>query len=342
VPVGDATDIDPRETARIAAARAGDGRAFEALVAPLRRELHLHCYRLLGSAHDAEDALQDTLVQAWRRLDSFGGRAPFRSWLYRIATNTSLNALRSRTRRVSAAAVIPPSTTPRAPIGMHPELPGVEPYPDALIDDTFHPHARYESRESVTLAFLVAIHRLPARQRAVLILRDVLGFSADEVAQMLETSRAAVNSALHRARTTMDAEVPDGPPREPSPHESDLIRRFVAAWDGNDATAIAELLAADAILTMPPFPAWYLGREAIARFLSTIPGEGDLRRVRLVETSANGQPALAAYAQDPTGGPFAGYGLMVFRIEGEEIAEITGFADPRLIALFELPGELAG
>jgi RNA polymerase sigma-70 factor, ECF subfamily len=291
----------------LARARAGDEHAFRELTDPYRSELQLHCYRIVGSVQDAEDLVQDTLLAAWRGLEAFESRASLRSWLYRIATNRCLNALRARSRR-------PP-----------------EPYPDTLLegvpDALPGPAARYEAREAVELAFIAALQGLPPRQRAVLVLRDVLGFSAGEVAAMLETGEVAVKGALQRARAAVDRE---RPARTPSARERELVGRFAEAIERGDVDAAVALLTADALLTMPPLPLTYQGHEAIAAFLrerETVRGAP----LRLVPTRANTQPAFAAYlGAEPRG-------LFVLALDGDAVAAITWFADTGLFRHFGLP-----
>jgi RNA polymerase sigma-70 factor (TIGR02960 family) len=329
-------------------ARAGDERAFGDLVAAYRSELQLHCYRIVGSVQDAEDLVQETLLGAWRGLDGFEGRASLRSWLYRIATNRCLNALRDRGRR-------PPEMPP--PAEQPPELPAptrlhdpiwLEPYPDALLaglaDRTPGPHARYEAREAVALAFVVALQRLPPRQRAVLVLRDVLGFRAAEVAEMLEVTDASVTSALHRARTGIERASRAGQrERAPLPDsraERELISRFADAFQAGDVDAVVALLTDDAVLTMPPTPLEYEGPAAIARFLSTVPGGGQLERFRLIPTRANGQPAFGCYLRDSHTPLAHAYGLMVLTLRGDVVTAITGFPDTSVFAHFGLPRTL--
>lgn len=329
----------------LAAARAGDEDAFQSLVDPHLRELHVHCYRMLGSVQDAEDVMQEALLRAWRHLDSFEGRSAVRGWLYRIATNRCLTA---RTRaRTSPLSELPQGPPPANADDV--EVVALEPYPDALLDlldDRNDPPARYELRESVQLAFLATIQLLPARQRAVLLLRDVLGFSAAETGAFLDTSSASVNSALQRARATLDRHRASGRLRgggpAPTPAEqSVLVERFTAAWQAGDVDGLVALLSHDALLTMPPYPMAYRGRPAIASFFATVPAGGDLTRITLVPTRANYQPALAAYVRDPSGTRATAYGIMVLTVDGGAIAEITGFTDPSLFPLFGLPDRLA-
>src|SRR5215218_8357261 len=327
----------------LAAARAGDDDAFGRLVAPHARALHLHCYRMLGSLQDAEDALQETLVRAWRNLAQFGERSSFGRWLYRIATNVCLTTL---ARRKPLPA--PPEPLPPAPEADDQIL--LNPYPDALLAELPstepEPAARYDTRESVQLAFVAAVQLLPARQRAALLLRDVLGWSADEVADLLETTRAGVNSALQRARATLERRRAEGRLElgRTAPAEgvaAELVGRFVEAWEAADIPRLVALLREDAVMTMPPAPLLYRGSRVIGDFFATVPLEGALDRTRLLVTRANGQPTVAMYFPDESGGHRA-YGLMVLVLDDDRIAEIVGFADPSLFPAFGLPTELKG
>jgi RNA polymerase sigma-70 factor (ECF subfamily) len=322
-------------------ARAGDEEAFGVLIAPYLRELHVHCYRMLGSLHDAEDVLQEVLMRAWRHLDSYDGRGPVRGWLYRIATNRCLTA-RSRAAARPAAALSPPPPPPNAP---DVEVTALQPYPDDWLHELAgpgDPAAAHEVRESVQLAFLTVIQLLPPRQRAVLLLRDVLGFSAAETAQILQATPAAVNSALQRARATLDTHRAAGRLRPASTSDPGtgraLADRFAAAWHACDIPALVSVLAEDCLLTMPPAPLAYRGRDAIATFFATVPADGDLTAIRLVPTRANGQPAVAAYQRHGTAA--RAYGIMVLTVHTGQIGEITGFADPSLFPLFGLPPQV--
>lgn len=341
---------EPTDEPLIVAARAGDEAAFRRLTERYSRELHVHCYRMLGSLHDAEDLVQETLLRAWRRLDSFEGRAPFRAWLYKIATNACLNELERRPRRLPPR-LNAPAADPRAEHTPYAsEVTTLEPYPDALFDELGNaaadPQAHYLARESIELAFLTAIQLLPPRQRAVLILRDVLGWAAAEAAELLDTSVPAVNSALQRARSTVAREAPGSPGAvrtDSRDAEAELLRRYMRAWEAADMRALAALLKEEAVLTMPPAPSWYSGRDAIIAFFSTSPyvfGD-ETRRLRLLPTQANRQPGFAAYAWDPGAAAFLAYGIMVLRLEDGLVAEITGFADPTLFPFFNLPRTLA-
>jgi RNA polymerase sigma-70 factor (ECF subfamily) len=322
-------------------ARAGDHQAFAALTDPYRRELQLHCYRMLGQVQDAEDAVQETLLSAWRALDSFEERSTLRSWLYRIATNRCLNMLRDRGRRPAAAAG-PASTLPEPT--RYGDVLWLEPYPDALlegiVDGTAGPEARYETREAVTLAFLTALHRLPPRQRAVLVLRDVMGFSAIEVAAMLDTSPTSVNSALIRARTTIEEGGPWAHDRAPLPRsaqEHQLVARFADAFEHGDVEPIVSLLAEDAWWTMPPEPYGYQGSDAIKQFIAQVFARRGDNRHRLIPTRANSQPAFVQYVKDPHTDVGRALSLLVLTLDGNRISHITRFAPTGVIPHFGLP-----
>jgi RNA polymerase sigma-70 factor (TIGR02960 family) len=328
-------------------ASGGDEAAFGQLLAPYRRELQVHCYRIVGSVQDAEDLVQETLLGAWHGLDRFEGRASLRSWLYRIATNRCLNALRARGRRLPDLPAPPPEAPePPEPSRLR-EPVWLEPLPDALLegiaDQTQDPGARYEMREAIGLAFIAGLQPLPPRQRAVLVLRDVLGFRGSEVAEMLDTSGASVASALHRARSALAAELPasrEHAPLPSSPAEHELVARFSDAFEGGDVDRVVSLLTDDARLTMPPAPLEYDGLAAIAHFLSTVPGGGHLEMVKLVPTRANGQPAFGCYLRDPHAPIAHAYGLMVLTLSGNRVAAITGFPDTSVFAYFGLPRTL--
>jgi RNA polymerase sigma-70 factor (ECF subfamily) len=295
----------------LAAARAGNGEAFRELLAPHRAALHVHCYRMLGSYHDAEEAMQDALLRAWRHLDTYEQRAPLRHWLYRIATTTCLKALAGRAKLPSAVA----------------EIDYLEPYPDRLLDALpadSDPAAVVERRESVSLAFVTALQLLPATQRAALILRDVLAWRGEEVARLLETSVPAVNSSLQRARATLRQALPDTGSRPLSTDDQRVLAHFVDAWHRRDITALAALLREDVTLRMPPEATEFHGRAAVADFFATVPAEGRLETIRLVVTRANGSPALAAFEADDAG-EWRPYGVMVLDLADDAIATITGF-----------------
>jgi RNA polymerase sigma-70 factor, ECF subfamily len=316
----------------IARARAGDEDAFRELTDPFRRELHVHCYRMVGSLHDAEEMLQETLLAAWRGLDAFEGRASVRAWLYRIATNRCLNALRDRGRRPLPAIELPEPTRRADSIWL-------DPYPDAWLeqvpDGAPGPEARYEAKETAQLAFAVALARLPPGQRAALVLRDVLGFRAAEVADMLATTEVAVKGSLQRARAAVDAGLPD-PDRVPPPGstaERELVARFTAAVESGDVDGVVALMTDDAWLTMPPLPHEYQGAEAIANFLRERTARRGGVPHTLVPTRANGQPAFGAYLP-PSPAP---YGFMVLTLDAAAISRITWFFDTEIFPSFGLP-----
>jgi RNA polymerase sigma-70 factor (TIGR02960 family) len=333
------------ETPLLHRARAGDQDAFAELTKPFRPELHLHCYRIVGSVQDAEDLVQETLLAAWRALDAFEGRASLRSWLYRIATNRCLNHLRDRGRRMPELPAPPeqPGPPPEPTRLMDPIW--LEPYPDVLLeglpDHGADPDTRYASQEAIGLAFVVALQRLPPRQRAVLVLRDVLAFRAGEVAEMLGVTEVSVNRTLQRARLTVDRAVGpgelDAAPVPRSREERDLVARFASAFESGDVPAVVALLTDDAVMTMPPEPLEYQGPDAIGRFLSSVPAAGALERFRLVPTRANGQPAFGCYLKDPRSPIAHAYGLMVLTLRGDRVAGLTGFPDTGVFAAFGLP-----
>jgi RNA polymerase sigma-70 factor (ECF subfamily) len=336
---------DASIAATLARARAGDDEAFRALTDPYRRELQVHCYRILGSLQDAEDAVQETLLAAWRGLAGFEQRASLRAWLYRIATNRCLNALRDSGRRPKVTSTAggltdPPEPTRRAePIWL-------QPFPDELLeglpDRAPGPDARYETKEAVGLAFVSGLQRMPPQQRAVLVLRDVLGYRAAEVAEMLETSEASVNSALQRARAALAAAperavggaVPDSPGRRR------LLERFAEAFEVGDVDTVLELLSEDAWIRMPPEPLEYNGRPAIGEFLRSRPLWRAGERLRMVPARANGQPAFAYYLPDSQADVFRIGGIFVLTLAGEEIAAITRFAEGGWLPWFGLPRTL--
>ena len=327
----------------ISRARAGDGEAFRELTEPYRRELQVHCYRMLGSFQDAEDALQDTLLTAWQGLGGFEGRASLRTWLYRIATNRCLNARRSASRRPAQGWNVP-KVEPPEPTRLG-EVVWLEPFPDALlegaIDVPLGPEARYEQTESISLAFVAALQVLPPRQLAVLILRDVLGFHAYEVADMLDSTVESVNSALKRARTSLQrrraaAADREPPPASNSPSEDAIVAKFVRAYESADLDALVALLTDDVFISMPPMPFEYEGRDVAARFCASIFGAG--RSFDLVPTRANGQPAFGAYLRAPTGIRH-GIGLLVLTLTGDRICAITRF-DNSVLPWFGLPRSL--
>jgi len=324
-------------------ARAGDEDAFRELIHPYRGELQLHCYRILGSVQEAEDLLQETLLAAWRGLERFDGRSSLRAWLYRIATNRCLNALRDRGRRPREVQSIaePPKPTRRSePIWL-------EPYPDALLDtvaDTSpEPEARYELKEAVGLAFVTGLQHLPPRQRAVLVLRDTLGSRTTAVAEMLQSSEAAVKGALQRARAALETRHPAGDRERarlpPSARERELVGRFADAVESGDVHGVVTLLTDEAWLTMPPQPFEYQGHTAIAGFLrdrAALRG----RPLRLAPTRANGQPAFGCYLPDAQSATAHAYGLMVLTLQGDQISAITWFGDSSVSPHFGLPRTL--
>jgi RNA polymerase sigma-70 factor (TIGR02960 family) len=327
----------------LARARAGDGDAFRELVEPYRRELQVHCYRMLGSFQDGEDALQDTLLAAWQGLAGFEGRASLRTWLYRIATNRCLNVLRAASRRPAKEWDVP-KVEPPEPTRLG-EVVWLQPYPDALLegatDVPLGPEARYEQSEAISLAFVTALQVLPPRQLAVLILRDILGFHADEVADMLDATVESVTSALKRARASLQRRRPPAAGRRPapasnSPAEDAVVARFVRAWESADLDALVALLTDDIFVSMPPMPFEYEGRDAVARFCASLFRAG--RRFDLVPTRANGQPAFGAYLRAPTGVRH-GVGLYVLTLTGDRICAMTRF-DNGVLGWFGLPRSL--
>jgi RNA polymerase sigma-70 factor (ECF subfamily) len=327
----------------ISGARAGDGEAFRELVEPYRRELHVHCYRMLGSFQDAEDVLQDALLAAWQGLGGFEGRASIRRWLYRIATNRCLNALRSANRRAATAWDIP-GVEPPEPTRFS-EVVWLEPYPDALLEGVISampgPEARYEQTEAISLAFVTALQVLPPRQLAVLILRDVLGYRAIEVADMLDSTVESVNSALKRARNNLQRKLPPTGMREPapasdSPTEQEIVGKFVYAYESGDLDALVALLTDDVFISMPPIPLEYHGRVDVARFYASIVRPS--RSFELVPTRANGQPAFGTYLRS-SNGIRHGTGLLVLTLAGDEICGYTRF-DNSVLFWFGLPRSL--
>jgi RNA polymerase sigma-70 factor (ECF subfamily) len=336
------------QEAIVAAATAGDQAAFAALTERYRRELQLHCYRMLGSFQDAEDLVQETMLRAWRHRQQFQGRASFRAWLYRIATNACLDALAGRARRVLPYQVAPP-TDPRAasPTSPDPEIAWLQPYPDRLLDQVApsgtEPDAQVVAKETIELAFLAAIQLLPPRQRAVLILRDVLAWSAKETATLLDTSVPGVNSALQRARATLKQHLPPrrldwAPSSAPTQEERAVLRRYIDATEQADAGSLAGLLAEDARAAMPPTPVWLQGREAImsAMVQGLAPEFG---RWRAVPTWANRQPAAACYLRRPGETQFRAFSIDVLRVEDGKVVDITAFP-ANLFPAFGLPATL--
>jgi len=320
------------EAALLDTARAGDETAFARLIEPYRSQLHAHCYRMLGSVHDAEDAMQEVSLRAWRALDRFEGRSSLKSWLYTIATNTCLNQIEKRPKRVLPVDYAPAADPHGGPGEPVVESVWVEPYPDELIgveDGLAGPEARYEQRESVELAFVAALQLLPANQRAVLILREVLGFSAQEVADSLDTTVASVNSALQRARKAVEERAPEQSQQATLRELGDerlteIVDRYVEAWESNDVDTVMELLAQDASFAMPPLASWFGGERSIRIFLEGWPLSGAWRW-RPLPARANGQPALAFYIWDEDEQAYMPFALNVLTFRGEKISDVTAF-----------------
>jgi RNA polymerase sigma-70 factor, ECF subfamily len=339
---GGSAELTSREQALLDAVRGGDEDAFRRLVEPHWADLHAHCYRMLGSLDDADDALQEALLRAWRALPRFGGPGLLRPWLYKIATNACLDALARRPARslpIDHGAPAGPDDDPGAPLA---ESMWVEPYPEqeiGLRDGYAAPAARYERREAVELAFIVALQHLAARQRAVLILRDVLGFSAGEVAGQLDTTVAAVNSALQRARKSAAERLPEQSQQATlralgDASVRDIVERYLDAWERGDVDGLAALLAEDAIFAMPPYASWWRGRDVIAAFAAD-PAH------RYLPSRANGQPANAAYRWDPETGRYAAEALEVLTLEGTRVKEMIAFMTPAVFPRFGLPSTLS-
>jgi RNA polymerase sigma-70 factor (TIGR02960 family) len=325
-------------------ARAGDGEAFRELTDPHRRELQVHCYRMLGSFQDAEDTLQDTLLAAWQGIGGFiEGRASLRTWLYKIATNRCLNARRAASRRPAKEWDVP-NVEPPEPTRLD-EVTWLEPFPDALMEGAIGvptgPEARYEQTEAISLAFVTALQVLPPRQVAVLILRDVLGFHASEVAGMLEVTVESVNSALKRARASLQrrqqpAAGHEPPPASGSPAEDAIVAKFARAWESADLDTLVALLTDDVFIAMPPVPFGYEGRDAVTRFCASLFAAG--RRFDLVPARANGQPAFGAYLRAPAGIRHA-TAFYVLTLAGDQICALTRF-DNSVLPWFGLPRSL--
>ena len=313
----DASDLD----ADLASARAGDAGAFDRLIGPLRRELHAHCYRMLGSVHDADDALQDALLRAWRALGRFEGRSTLRSWLYTVATRTCLDLAEARGRRALPVDLGPASSEPvldDAPV----EVAWLTPYPDAAL--------AVEERESVELAFVAALQHLPGNQRAALLLFEVLGFSAAEIATTMDTSTASVNSALQRARRIVAEKVPAVFQQQTlravdDAHLREIVEGYTGALERGDAGALVALLTEDVTWSMPPLPHWYTGIGPVAEFVAAVPTSGDCGAWRHAVTRANGQVAVASYLDAERTGRFAAWSVDVLRLRGDRIAEVTSF-----------------
>lgn len=312
---------------------------FARLADPYRRELLAHCYRMLGSVHDAEDLVQETYLRAWRGYGGFEGRSSLRTWLYRIATSACLTALESRGRRPLPTGLGQPSSAPDAPLTEHPEVPWLEPVPDTMVvTDQSDPAAAVTARQSVRLAFVAALQHLPPRQRAVLVLRDVLKFRAAEVAEAVGVSTAAVNSLLQRARAQLEqADVREGDVTEPTTDEQrELLEQYVRAFEHYDIVAMVELFTSDAVWEMPPFPTWYQGAETIARLVvAQCPADGP-GAMRLVPTAANGQPAFGLYMREPDGVHRA-FQLHVLTLTRRGVSHVASFFDLELFEKFGLP-----
>lgn len=338
----------PRERELLQAAREGDRDAFGRLVEPFRRELHAHCYRMLGSYADAEDAVQEALLRAWRGLSRFEGRSSLRSWLYRIATNACLRALERSPQRMLPIDYAPAADPHHRLAEAVSEPVWLEPYPDTDPGPEVFagPDARYEQREAVELAFIAALQHLPARQRAVLVLRDVLGLSARETAHVLETTPVSVDSALQRARKTVDERLPSRTQQETlrligDAELSRLVERYLVAWERHDVDAVVSMLAEDARLVMPPLPTWVSGRDQVAAFLRAYTFSG-AKRWRMVPTSANGQPAFATYSWDEQTAAFMPHSLSILTLREGKVEEITAFMTSDPFPHFDLPASIAG
>jgi len=322
----------PVQERDLAAARDGDETAYERLVQPHRGELHAHCYRMLGSVHDAEDALQEAMLRSWRHLGKFQGRSSLKSWLYRIATNTCLDQIEKRPKRVLPVDYGPPTDPHDGPGEPVTESVWLEPYPDeelGLEDGFAGPGASYEQRESVELAFIAALQHLPPNQRAVLILREVLGYSAKETAESLNTSVASVNSAMQRARKAVDERTPEQSQQETlrslgDERVSEIVQNYLDAWDRADVDAIVGMLTEDACFSMPPLRSWFGPRDEIGDFLGRYP-LSDKWRWRMVKTHANGAPAVGFYTWDPQAEAYIPFALNLFTFRGDKISDVTAF-----------------
>jgi RNA polymerase sigma-70 factor (ECF subfamily) len=326
-------------------ARSGDDAAFTRLVAPLRRELHAHCYGMLGSTHDADDALQDGLLRAWKGLAGFEGRSSLRSWLYAVVTHSCLDAARRRGRRATPVDLGPASDHAVVDSAARTDVAWLGPFPDAaLADGPASPDARYEQREAVELAFVAACQHLPGNQRAALLLFEVLGFSAAEIAEMMRTSRASVNSALQRARAVVAERVPPRTQQQTLHELGDArLREIVAGFSGalerRDAAGLVALLTEDVTWTMPPLPHWYRGLAAVTEWAVAVP-LGSCGSWRHLPTGANGQPAVACYLWDGRTGAHLAWALNVLTLRGDRIAGVTSFLGRDDVTAFGLPAEL--
>ena len=346
-------DQKSQEAQHLAAARHGDAGQFSELTEPYRRELQVHCYRILGSLHEAEDMVQETMLKAWKRLETYEGRASFRSWLYKIATNSCLDLLdQQRSRRQLPFEELAPADPNMPILPPSPEIAWLEPFPDEWLGDksAVNPEARYSDSETISLAFLTALQALPPRQRAVLILRDVLDFSANETAELLELTVSSVTSALHRGRTTLSqryhGEMEDSTMSPTDERTQQLLDHFVRAWENADVDGLVALLKADAAFAMPPSPSWYQGRSSIRAFVAAtifaddgmFPGQA-FHRWRLLPTRANGSPAFALYQRTETN-EYQAFGLIALTIVEEKLTQIISFIDPSFPPLFGLPTTL--
>lgn len=354
--MSDTRDSRLEQALHLAAARRGDANHFSELTEPYRRELQVHCYRILGSFHEAEDLVQETFLRAWRRLATYEGRASFRAWLYKIATNACLDFLDQRRSRRLLPFDLHPASEPGAAIRPPAaEITWLEPFPDEWLNDPLavNPEARFSASESVSLSFLTALQVLPPRQRAVLILRDVLDFSAGETAEVLEITIPSANSALHRARTTLAERYHARNQEDTGAAVADektqtLLAHFVEAWENADVEGLVALLKADAVLAMPPSPSWYQGHDAIRTFLAaTVFADGGMfpgnavGRWRLIPTQANVSPAFAIY-QRTQAGDYQAFGMHVIDYRDESLTQIVSFIDPSLPARFGLPAGIDG
>ena len=332
--------------AAAAAIRAGDESAFVTLAERYRRQLHVHCYRMVGSLEDAEDLVQESILRAWRRRSTFEGRSSFRGWLYRIATNACLDFLKRRPARVLAPDVVPASD-PLLDLPAPAELPWLDPYPDRLLEAASsdeEPDAVAVRKETIELAFMAAIQHLPPRRRAVLILRDVLGWSASETADLLAVSVASVNNSVQRARATLEQHLPQrrldwAPSGDPSAAELELLQRYMQAHENGDMDSMARLLREDARVSAAPLPLWFDGREA---FLASARRSAAAGRFRFLATGSNRQLAAASYVRESAGRPYRPLAIDVLRIEADVVAEITTFLRPDLFGAFGLPPTLQG
>lgn len=329
----------------LASALAGDPAAFASLTEPYRNELLSHCYRMLGSLEDAEDQIQETYLRAWRRLETYQGKGSLRAWLYKIATNICLDALSLRPKRSLPVELYPPMD-PSTPLGLPVKEPvWIQPYPDELLAPVeASPDALYESRESISFAFMIALQEIPARQRCALILSDVLDWQAVEIADILSTSVSAVNSLLHRARSIMKKHYQhytEDQPRLTEERQQQILEHYLHAWETADIDGIVSLLTQDAKFPMPPLPSWYQGRTAIRAFLMATSLAGDAAgRWRLIPIRANGLPGFAFYMRDENTDKYLPFALQVLSIEGELLSNVTTFGAPELFPVFNLPSAI--